>query len=163
IAAAGLAGAAAYFGWFRPTPPAYVAPKVEAPIVRQSIPVPEVRFTDVTEAAGIRFRHVNGAFGKKLLPETMGSGVAVIDFDGDPDLLSVNPRPWPGHESAGSPPTPALYRNKGDGTFEDVTAPCGLGVSAYGLGVAVGDYDNDGWPDLFLTAIGGNHLLHNES
>src|SRR5262245_4076702 len=164
VAAAGLAGAAVYFGWFRSKPPETVIPKVEAPIVRQSIPVPEVRFSDVTDAAGIRFRQVNGAFGKKLLPETMGSGIAVIDFDGDgkPDLLFVNSRPWPGRESASPPPAPALYRNRGDGTFEDVTASCGLGVSVYGLGVAVGDYDNDGRPDLFITAIGGNRLFHNE-
>src|SRR5262245_28793493 len=109
-------------------------------------PVPRVRFKDVTRESGINFVHFNGAFGKKLLPETMGAGVAVIDFDGDgkPDLLFVNSCPWPGEVAPGPAPTMALYRNKGDGTFEDVTAPAGLAVSFYGLGAAVGDYDNDG-------------------
>jgi prepilin-type processing-associated H-X9-DG protein len=125
-----------------------------------------VRFTDITRSAGLRFRHTNGAFGQKLLPETLGSGVAFVDFDNDgkPDLLFVNSCPWPGRQPEGqSVPTLALYRNKGDGTFEDVTEPCGLAVSFYGLGVTVGDYDNDGWPDLFITGVGGNHLFHNES
>jgi hypothetical protein len=150
---------------FRSVRPAYVPPEVGTARARDAIPVPDLRFTDVTAAAGIRFRHVTGAAGQKLLPETMGSGVAVIDFDGDgrPDLVFVNSRSWPGHEAAEPPPTLALYRNKGDGTFEDVTAACGLAVSIYGLGVCVGDYDNDGWPDLFVTAIGGNRLFHNES
>src|SRR5262245_33238172 len=82
---------------------------------------PKVRFEDVTTAAGIRFRHANGAAGKKLLPETMGAGVAVLDFDrdGKPDLFFVNSRSWPGHpDPPGARPTCVLYRNKGDGTFE---------------------------------------------
>jgi hypothetical protein len=164
IIAAGLGIAAYSLGWFRPKPAAYVPPEVGPARTREAVPVPAVRFTDVTEAAGLRFRHVNGAAGQKLLPETMGSGVAVLDFDGDgrPDLLFVNSRPWPGRESAGTPPTQALYRNQGDGTFADVTAACGLAVSLYGMGAAVGDYDNDGWPDLVLTAIGGNRLFRNE-
>src|SRR5438552_15010357 len=91
---------------------------------------PPIRFTDVTAAAGITFRHVNGATGKKLLPETMGSGVAVIDFDRDgrPDLFFVNGRPWPGQNGRA---TLALYRNRGDGTFEDVTAAAGLDIELY--------------------------------
>jgi hypothetical protein len=130
---------------------------------REVVAVPNVRFVDITEKAGIRFKHVNGAFGQKLLPETMGSGVAFIDFDGDglQDILLVNGRPWPGDEKD-PPPTLALYRNKGDGTFEDVTAAVGLNVPLYGMGVCVGDIDNDGWPDIFITAIGGNRLFHNE-
>src|SRR5882672_8285517 len=102
-----------------------------------------VTFTDVTSAAGIRFRHETGAFGKKYLPETMGSGCAWIDYDGDgrPDIFLVNGKAWPGHpRAAGSGPSyPALYHNRGDGTFEDVTARAGLAVESYGLGVAVGD------------------------
>src|SRR5262245_54132010 len=128
------------------TPPS--TPDVDAgeAAERKVVPVPRVYFKDVTRESGISFVHYNGAFGKKLLPETMGSGVAVIDFDGDglPDLLFVNSCPWPGEVAPGPAPTMALYRNKGDGTFEDVTAPAGLAVSFYGLGAAVGDYDNDG-------------------
>ncbi len=119
-----------------------------------------VKFVDVTERAGIRFRHTNGATGKKLLPETMGSGVAVIDFDrdGKPDLFFVNSRPWPGQPGRA---LPALYRNMGDGTFQDVTAALGLDVEMFGMGVAVADFDNDGWPDIFITGVGGNKLFRN--
>ncbi len=129
-------------------------------------PVPAVGFTNVTEQAGIRFRHFNGMTAKKLLPETMGSGVVVIDFDNDgkPDLLFLNGCAWPGKAREGEPqPTPALYRNKGDGAFEDVTKAAGLDLTFFGMGGTVGDYDNDGWPDLFLTGVGGNHLFHNEA
>jgi hypothetical protein len=126
---------------------------------------PNVRFVDVTAKAGIHFVHTSGAFGKKLLPETMGSGVAFIDFDNDghQDLLFVNSCYWPGYEDRAKPvPTLALYRNKGDGTFEDVTRACGLDVTMYGMGVTVGDFDNDGWPDLFITGMGGNRLFRNQ-
>lgn len=133
---------------------------------RETRQVPRLIFTDVTEDAGIRFHHTNGASGKKLLPETMGSGVAFIDFDndGNQDLLFVNSRPWPGTAlgATGKLPTMALYHNKGDGTFEDWTERMGLNVPLYGQGVCVGDYDNDGYPDIFVTAIGGNRLFHNE-
>lgn len=127
--------------------------------------LPPVSFTDITEQAGIRFRHTNGAFGQKLLPETMGSGVAFLDFDNDghQDLLFINSCHWPGHEPKNQPaPTPVLYRNLGDGTFEEMTGPAGLAVTLYGMGVAIGDFDNDGWPDLFITGVGGNRLFHNE-
>ncbi len=125
---------------------------------------PRVRFVDVTERSGIRFVHHSGATSRKLLPESMGSGVAVIDFDGDgkPDLLFVNSCPWPG-QLKGEGPTLALYRNLGDGRFEDVTKPAGLDVSLFGMGVTVGDVDNDGWPDVFITAVGGNRLFRNEA
>jgi hypothetical protein len=136
---------------------------------RPAVPVPEnprveARFVDVTDRAGVHFRHVSGATGKKLLPETMGSGVAVLDFDrdGKPDLFFVNSHTWPGDASPTSPrATQALYRNRGDGTFEDVTAAYGLDVELYGMGVAIADFDNDGWPDIFITAVGGNRLFRN--
>jgi hypothetical protein len=119
---------------------------------------------DVTDKAGLRFRHETGAFGKKYLPETMGAGCAWLDYDGDerPDLFLVNGRSWPGHPRPGGAPSfPALYRNRGGGTFEDVTARAGLAVESYGMGVAVGDFDNDGHPDLFLNALGPDHLYRN--
>jgi hypothetical protein len=124
---------------------------------------PHVTFTDITDKAGIRFRHANGAFGRKLLPETHGSGCAFIDFDGDghPDLLLVNSRSWPGFEGSQPVPTMALYRNKGDGTFEDVTRDVGLDVPLFAMGVAIGDFDNDGLPDLLITAMGGCRLFRN--
>ncbi len=149
-----VAGLCAGVGaWFALRPPAPQPPP----------PGPEARFTDVTDRAGIRFRHTNGATGRKFLPETMGSGVAVLDFDRDGrlDLFFVNSRPWPGDPKAGGRVTQALYRNRGDGTFEDATAATGLDIELYGMGVAVGDYDNDGWPDVFVTAVGGNRLYRN--
>jgi len=118
-------------------------------------------FTDVTAAAGIRFKHNSGAFGKKYLPETIGAGGAWLDFDGDgwPDILLANSKNWPGRP--GPPTRPALYRNNHDGTFTDVTRGSGLEVDMYGLGVAAADYDNDGKTDVYLTGLGGNRLFHN--
>ena len=139
-------------------------PPPPPPSARTAVPVPPVRFVDITRQAGIRFRHTNGAFGQKLLPETMGAGVAFLDYDNDghPDILFVNSCSWPGHEDKAKPaPTLALYRNKGNGTFDDVTVQAGLNVTMYGMGVTVGDYDNDGWPDVFVTGVGGNRLFHN--
>jgi len=121
-----------------------------------------VQFPEVTAAAGIRFTHNSGAFGKKYLPETMGSGAAFFDFDGDSDqdLLLVNGKDWPGHARRRS--TAALYRNRGDGTFEDVTSGSGFDREVYGMGVAIADYDSDGDPDVYLTCLGHNLLLRNE-
>jgi enediyne biosynthesis protein E4 len=119
------------------------------------------QFVDVTAKAGIRFVHNNGAFGKKFLPETIGPGVAFIDYDGDgwPDIFLVNGADWPGHVAKHT--TPKLYHNNHDGTFSDVTHQAGLDVELYGIGVAVGDYDNDGYQDLFVTAYGQSRLFHN--
>jgi len=118
-------------------------------------------FTDVTAAAGIRFKHNSGAFGKKYLPETIGAGVAWLDFDGDgwPDILLANSKNWPGRP--GPPTRPALYHNNHDGTFTDVTRGSGLDVEMYGLGAAAADYDNDGKVDVYLTGLGGNRLFRN--
>jgi len=120
-----------------------------------------VTFQDVTVKAGIRFVHNNGAFGKKFLPETVGPGVAFIDYDNDgwPDIFLVNGIDWPGHMQKHT--TPKLYHNNHDGTFADVTHKAGLDVEMYGIGGAVGDYDNDGYDDLFVTAYGQNRLFHN--
>jgi hypothetical protein len=118
-------------------------------------------FRDVTHEAGIHFTHNSGAFGKKYLPETIGSGVVVFDADGDgwQDIYFVNGMNWPGHP--GPKTVGALYRNNHDGTFTDITARAGLAVPMYGIGGAAADYDNDGRVDLYVTALGGNHLFHN--
>jgi hypothetical protein len=119
-------------------------------------------FRDITSQAGIHFTHNNGAFGKKWLPETMGPGCAFIDYDNDgyPDILLVNGEDWPGHPRGGAT-TPRLFHNNRNGTFTDVTRQAGLAIPMFGFGVAVGDYDNDGFDDLFITAIGQSHLFHN--
>ena len=127
----------------------------------QGVPAEHIHFADITRAAGIHFVHNSGAFGKKYLPETLGPGVAFIDYnnDGWQDIFIVNGTRWPGHP--GSVTTPHLYRNNHDGTFTDVTREAGLAIPMYGLGVAVGDYNNDGYDDLFVTAYGQNHLFRN--
>ncbi|HEV3468621.1 MAG TPA: CRTAC1 family protein [Pyrinomonadaceae bacterium] len=120
-----------------------------------------VEFSDVTEAAGLRFRHNSGAFGKKYLPETLGAGAAFLDYDGDgwQDIFLVNSTAWP--EQKGGQTTSALYRNNQDGTFRDVTAEAGLAVPVYGIGAAAADYDNDGLTDLYVTAVGPDKLFRN--
>jgi hypothetical protein len=121
-----------------------------------------VRFVDATDEAGIRFVHTSGASGRLYFPETVGAGCAFLDYDadGDLDLFLVNSSRLPGFTGKG-PFYPALYRNRGNGRFEDRTREAGLAIDCYGIGCAVGDYDNDGHPDLYLTALGPNHLFHN--
>src|SRR6267378_1458264 len=130
---------------------------------------PAFRFADVTEHAGIQFQHNSGAYGGKLLPETLGSGCAFLDYDSDgwQDILLVNGMDWPGHPLA--PPSASkrqrstlqLYRNNRNGTFTDVTRSAGLDIEMYGMGVAVGDYNNDGFPDIFITCVGQSRLFRN--
>ena len=131
-----------------------------------NVPPPSVQFTNVTRAVGVDFVHVNGAYGERLLPETMGGGTAFIDYDKDglEDLLFVNSSAWPWRTQDVRHPTPALYRNRGDGTFENVTERVGLGnISFYGMGPAVADINGDGYSDVFLTGVGPNRLLLNEN
>ncbi len=138
---------------------------------------PPITFQDVTVQAGISFVQTNGATGKKYLPETMGSGCAFLDYDNDgyQDILLVNGDYWPNTQHSNTPspkvggrgatpehPTLHLYRNDHHGRFVDVTAQTGLNVEMYGMGVAVGDYDNDGYDDLYITGVGGSRLFHNE-
>lgn len=161
----------------KPAPkPIVVVTETDKPEVRQKprLELPEMRFTDITQEAGIRFSHENGAYGDKLLPETMGSGSAFLDYDGDgdQDILFVNSCRWPWDppkkggtdedKQAAAKPTQALYRNDGKGHFNDVTKETGLDVTFYGMGIACGDYDNDGDVDLFFTAVGKNRLFRND-
>jgi hypothetical protein len=160
------AGLRWYLGREDATPEPVTEAVVTGPVidaVEQPQTPPAVPFTDITDAAGIEFVHTNGAYGDKLMPETIGSGAAFLDYDndGDQDLLLVNSSWFPGQEQD-TVPTLVLYRNDGSGQFTDVTRKTGLAINCYGMGVAAGDYDNDGWTDLYITALGSNYLLHND-
>ena len=141
------------------SPLARVAQALEPPT--DSAAGPGFRLIDVTSAAGIHFRHNSGAYGGKLLPETLGSGCAFLDYDGDgwQDIVLINGMDWPSHKRAKT--SLRLYRNNRDGTFSDVTQRAGLDLEMYGVGVAVGDYNNDGFPDILVTCVGQNRLFQN--
>jgi len=167
--AAALVGGVVLYLWATAKPAEVVtAAPVQPPQVREKpkLELPAIPFTDVTASAGIHFKHESGAAGEKLLPETMGGGCAFLDYDGDgdQDLLFVNSCrwPWDTRPLPELPPTMALYQNDGRGNFSDVTTAAGLNVTFYGQGVAVGDYDRDGDPDLFFSAVGLNHLFRND-
>ena len=150
----------------KPAAPPPKVTRIEAPVAQSfaDIHVPEAKFKEVTAAVGITFVHNNGAAGDKLLPETMGGGVGFFDYDndGDQDLLFVNSTYWPNKIPAGKKATTAaLYANDGKGNFKDVTAGSGFDVPIYGMAPAFGDYDNDGFVDVFITAVGTNHLFKN--
>jgi len=139
------------------SPPTYAA--------LRGLTEPDLTFTDATASAGIHFIHVNGAFGEKWMPETMGGGGGFLDYDGDgwADILLINSGYWPGHEQQGPMPPSRLFRNRRDSTFEDVTEASGLSrVTGYGMGFSAADYDGDGDNDLYITAVGKNHLLRND-
>lgn len=124
---------------------------------------PDVQFTDITREAGINFVHNSGAYGDRLLPETMGGGVAVLDFDNDAaaDLLFTSGKSWPWRDASGDSSSLVLYRGDGAGKFTDVTKDVGLETSLTGMGAAVGDYDGDGYADIFVSAVGSNRLYRN--
>lgn len=154
--------------WLRPAEPEWA----EAPppdlqhwlVSTQASPAPAPHFVDITLDAGIDMVHVSGAYGDRLLPETMGGGVAIFDYNnnGHQDLLFVNSMHWPFSPVQTPVNALRLYENDGQGRFREVTEEVGLdGLHAYGMGVAVADYDGDGWVDLLLTAVGHNHLLRN--
>ena len=139
-----------------------IATVVQGPLIPPVSADTNIQFVDVTQEAGIHWKHVDGRSGQKYFMETLGSGAAFFDYDadGDPDLYFVNGAPLPGYVSQ-EIPTNCLYRNNGDGTFTDVTEKAGVGDTGYGHGCAVGDYNNDGQLDLYVTNYGTNRLYRN--
>ena len=148
-----------------PEPEPVVEQEIKGPVIMDKVEntLPEVMFTDITHEAGIDFIHTNGAYGERLLPETMGAGAGFIDYDndGDQDIILVNATHWP-EQPQRHKPTTRLYRNDGTGHFTDATDSAGLALNSYGMGIATGDYDNDGWDDVYITTLHKNHLFHNE-
>ena len=172
LGALAVAGLGAFFALRKTEGPAkiQVTPLAAPQTVQtaQKLTLPKAPFSEVGEAAGVRFRHFTGAAGEKLLPETMGAGAAFFDADGDgdADLLLVNGNRWPWDTQGPASPGSALYRNDtapgGAIRFTDISTGSGLETPFHGMGAAVGDYDNDGRPDVFITAVGGARLFHNE-
>ncbi len=153
-----------------PVPLILVAGQEHASTPPASPPDTPGKFVDITARSGINFRYQASHTSKKYLPETMGAGVALFDYDNDGrlDIFLVNGAPLSDPTPKGTIPQKTgpqywnrLYHQKTDGTFEDVTEKAGLEGAGYGMGVAVGDYDNDGYEDLYVTAYGGNKLYHN--
>ena len=143
--------------------------KLQLPEIRDatSIELPRIPMTDIAKAAGVNWQHYHGMEGEKLLPETMGGAVAVLDYDqdGDQDLIFASGDDWPWSKRKSSetrPSTLSLYENNGSASFTLKTRECGLADSFYAMGLATGDYDNDGWCDLFVTAVGKNRLYKND-
>lgn len=165
IAAIGIA----IWGLFQFNKKEEVARKIDVTLPQQrtqvAVTLPKIPLTDISDQCGIGFTHFNGMDGEKLLPETMGGGIAIFDFDndGDQDVLFVNSNQWIWSKTVVDPkPTLKLFANDGKAQFTDVTEQAGLAVSLYGMGPTVGDFDNDGWLDLFVTAVGKNMLFKNE-
>ncbi len=138
---------------------------IKGPELTQQAPaqIPVIRFTDVTDQAGINFIHINGAYGERLLPETMTGGNGFLDYDndGDQDIILINATYWPDQPQQ-EKPTTRLYNNDGTGNFTDVSEQAGVAINSYGMGIAVADYDNDGWDDVYITTLHRNYLLRNE-
>ena len=136
---------------------------VAAVVLPQSTSPPPIRFEDIAGRAGVHFTTENSPTPEKHQPETMPAGVALFDYDGDGllDIYLVNGAEMPSLVKTGPKYYNRLFHNNGDGTFTDVTERAGVAGSGYGMGVAVGDYDNDGWPDMFLANVNGNQLFHN--
>jgi hypothetical protein len=166
-----VAAAAAVGIYFATRPSKEAGPEKKTAVIEPkqrttpvSVSVPDIPFTDITAQSGIQFVHFNGMDSERLLPETMGGGGGFFDFDndGDQDILLVSSTRWP-WSTVGTPPksTLSLYENDGQGNYKDVSEERGLVGSFYGMGPAFGDFNNDGWTDVFVTAVGTNHLYRN--
>lgn len=167
IAIFGIAAFAIYHVLTRQQPETatFTDQDIKGPVTTQQQPeqIPVIRFTDITDQAGINFIHINGAYGERLLPETMTGGNGFLDYDndGDQDIILINATYWP-NQPQKEKPTTRLYNNDGRGNFTDVSEQAGVAINSYGMGVAVADYDNDGWDDVYITTLHRNYLLRNE-